>query len=53
MIQIYYKLLALSKIFAKKYDLSNLVQWLRAKKITLNNNKTDIITFWSPRKQIT
>ena len=33
------------------FNLSNLVHWLRANKIALNVNKTDI--FWSPRKQIT
>ena len=35
------------------FDLSNLVQWLWANKIALNVNKTDIVIFWSPRKQIT
>ena len=35
------------------FDLSNLVQWLRANKIALNVNKTDIAIFRSPRKQIT
>ena len=35
------------------FDLSNLVQWLRANKIALNVNKTVIVIFWSPRKQIT
>ena len=36
------------------FDLSNLVQWLRANKIALNvNKKTDIVIFRSPRKQIT
>ena len=35
------------------FDLSNLVQWLRANKIALNVNKTDIVIFQSPRKQIT
>ena len=34
------------------FDLSNLVQWLQANKIALNVNKTDIIIFRSPRKQI-
>ena len=34
------------------FDLSNLVQWLQANKIALNSNKTDIIIFRSPRKQI-
>ena len=35
------------------FDLSNLVQWLWANKIALNVNKTDIVIFRSPRKQIT
>ena len=35
------------------FDLSNLVQWLRANKIALHVNKTDIVIFRSPRKQIT
>ena len=35
------------------FDLSNLVQWLRAYKIALNVNKTEIEIFRSPRKQIT
>ena len=35
------------------FDLSNLVQWLRANKISLNVNKTYIVIFRSPRKQIT
>ena len=35
------------------FDLSNLVQWLRANKIVLNVNKTDILILRSPRKQIT
>ena len=45
----------LSKTLTKKinFDLSNLVQWLRANKIALNVNKTDITIFQSPRKQIT
>ena len=34
------------------FDLSNLVQWLQANKMALNVNKTDIIFFCSPRKQI-
>ena len=33
-------------------DLSNLVQWLRANKISLNVNKTEIVLFRSPTKQI-
>ena len=33
-------------------DLSNLVQWLRANKISLNVNKTEIVVFRSPTKQI-
>ena len=35
------------------FDLSNLVQWLRVDKIALNVNKTDIVIFRSPGKQIT
>ena len=55
MIQIYYVRVVLSKTLTKKinFDLSNLVQWLRANKIALNVNKTDIVIFRSPRKQIT
>ena len=34
------------------FDLSNLVQWLRANKISLNANKTEIVVFRSPTKQI-
>ena len=34
------------------FDLSNLVQWLRANKIYLNVNKTEIAVFRSPAKQI-
>ena len=34
------------------FDLSNLVQWLLANKIALNVNKSDIVIFRSPRKQI-
>ena len=33
-------------------DLSNLVQWLRANKISLNVNKTELVNFTSPKKQI-
>ena len=36
------------------FDLSNLVQWFQANKIALVNiNKVNIVSFWSPRKQIT
>ena len=35
------------------FDLSNLVQWLLEDKIALNDNKTDIVIFRFPRKQIT
>ena len=35
------------------FDLSILVQWLRANKIALNVNKTDIVIFQSPRQHIT
>ena len=34
------------------FDLPNLVQWLRANKISLNANKTEIAVFRSPTKQI-
>ena len=34
------------------FDLSNLVQWQRANKISLNVNKTEIVVFRSPTKQI-
>ena len=34
------------------FDLSNLVQWLTANKISLNFNKTEIAVFRSPTKQI-
>ena len=37
---------------AVNFDLSNLVQWLRANKISLNANKTEIVVFRSPTKQI-
>ena len=33
------------------FDLSNLVQWLRANKISLNVNKTELVIFRSPKKQ--
>ena len=44
-----------SKALTKKinFDLSNLVQWLWANKVALNVNKTDIVIFCSPRKEIT
>ena len=36
------------------FDLSNLVQWFQANEIALGNiNKVNIVSFWSPRKQIT
>ena len=34
------------------FDLSNLVQWLRTNKISLNANKTEIVVSRSPTKQI-
>ena len=34
------------------FELSNLVQWLRANKISLNVNKTEIVVFRSLTKQI-
>ena len=33
------------------FDLSNLVQWLRANKISLNKNKTELVIFRSPKKK--
>ena len=45
MMQIYY--------MSVNFDLSNLVQWLRANKLASNVNKTDILIFLSPRKQFT
>ena len=32
------------------FDLSNLVQWLGANKISLNVNKTELVIFGSPKK---
>ena len=37
---------------AVNFDLSNLVQWLRANKISLNISKTEKVVFRSPTKQI-
>ena len=37
---------------AINFDLSNLVQWLRANKISLNVNKTEIAVFRIPTKRI-
>ena len=34
------------------FDLSNLVQWLRANRISMNVNKTELVIFRSPKKQI-
>ena len=34
------------------FDLSNLVQWLRANRISLNVNKTELVIFRSPKKQV-
>ena len=34
------------------FDLSTLVKWLRANKVSLNVNKTEIAVFRSPTKQI-
>ena len=34
------------------FGLSNLVQWLRANKISLNVNNTELVFFRSPKKQI-
>ena len=35
------------------FDLKNLVEWLRANRIALNTNKTEIVIFRTPRKTIT
>ena len=35
------------------YDLRNIVQWLRAKRIALNTDKTKIVLFRAPRKPLT
>ena len=35
------------------HDLSNLVQWLRANKISLNTKKTELVLFKSKRTKIT
>ena len=35
------------------FDLKNIVEWLRANKIALNTNKTEIVLFRTPRKRIT
>ena len=54
MIRIYYTPVVLLVINKKiNFDLSNLVQWLRANKVDLHVNQIDIVIFWSPRKQIT
>ena len=34
------------------FDLSNHVQWPRANKISLNVNKTELVIFRSPKRQI-
>ena len=38
---------------AINFDLSNLVQWLRANKISLNVNKTELVIFRSPKNKFT
>ena len=54
MIQLLYASSSLKDINEKiNFDLSNLVQWLRANKVASNVNKTDFVIFRSPRKQIT
>ena len=35
------------------HDLKNIVEWLRANRIALNTNKTNIALFRSPRKIVT
>ena len=53
-IQIYYVSSSLKDINKKiNFDLSNLVQWLRANKIALNVNKTDILIFLPEKKSLT
>ena len=34
------------------FDLSNLAQWLKANRISLNMNKTELVIFRSPKSQI-
>ena len=35
------------------FDLSNLVHWLKANKISLNVNKTELVIFRSPKNKFT
>ena len=35
------------------FDLKNIAEWLRANRIALNTNKTEIVLFRSPRKTVT
>ena len=35
------------------FDLKNIAEWLRANRIALNTNKTEIVLFRSPRKTAT
>ena len=44
---------SLKDINKNNHDLSNLIQWLRASKISLNIVKTEIVIFKSHSKQIT
>ena len=50
----FYMLVILLKKINKtiNFDLSNLLQWLKAKKISLNVNKTELVIFRSSKKQI-
>ena len=41
-----------SLIKTVNFDLSNLVQWLKVNKISLNVNKTEIVAFRSRTRQI-
>ena len=51
---ILYRHMSLRKINQRiNFDLKNIVEWLRANKIALNTNKTEIVLFRTPRKRIT
>ena len=51
---ILYRNKSLKKINQRiNFDLKNIVKWLRANRISLNTNKTEIVLFKSPRKIIT
>ena len=48
----YMPVILLKKSKRIDFHLSNLIQWLRANKISLNVNKTDLVIFRSQKKQI-